>query len=397
MTHTFEIRFDGAENSFGWSGAGQLSVDAQGLRIALKRGLRTLLVRRRSQEIPAESIREVFREGEALRVDFTTQEKTRVVLPFRARDRQTAAQIVQLLPTTRTVELEESPRKTRGAGGRERSRFALVASIAVIAVSGASILVFNSKPEVESGLSAGVAAVDMAAREEGFVPEIPSDVAASVLPDSTEPAAQPAPQMAEVPAPAAQATPPPNAEPATAVPARRRVVAAQVPEAATPQTQPQAESEAEAEGFTPFIPAGLEIRPQEMVVPIPQGTLAFDAARSLLVRFETEAALLSGAYRRDRQRADMGDLEVPAFAANLDSLDQMWRELSRKLLNSREAQDPALTGLRASLLAVASYQSSFLSGYAAGLRANDSSAVEEAFDELKRAEEMLERARLYVR
>ena len=78
MAQTFDIRFDAAGNSFGWKGGGRLSVDSQGMSFVLKRGLASLLARRISQRIPAENIREVYREGEALRVEFATDENPRV-------------------------------------------------------------------------------------------------------------------------------------------------------------------------------------------------------------------------------------------------------------------------------------------------------------------------------
>src|SRR5262245_47404853 len=70
MAHTFDIRFDAAGNSFGWKGAGSLRIDARGLDFARRRGIASLLARRKSERIPAERIREVYREGEGLRVEF---------------------------------------------------------------------------------------------------------------------------------------------------------------------------------------------------------------------------------------------------------------------------------------------------------------------------------------
>src|SRR5678815_5611333 len=80
MAHTFDIRFErsgglGAllaspENSFRWKGAGELRIDREGISFAVKRGLLALfpLTRR----VPAGQIREVYREGEALHLTFTT-------------------------------------------------------------------------------------------------------------------------------------------------------------------------------------------------------------------------------------------------------------------------------------------------------------------------------------
>src|SRR5262249_40470086 len=103
VAQTFDIRFaratglaglfGSAPNSLGWRGGGQLSIDAAGANVALNRGIASLLTRRRTQRISAESIQEVYREGDALRVEFASGENPRNVLPFWARDRATAAQI----------------------------------------------------------------------------------------------------------------------------------------------------------------------------------------------------------------------------------------------------------------------------------------------------------------
>src|SRR5262245_43430383 len=74
MAHTFDIRFA--------HGVGLLSIDAQGLSVA-PRGLLAWLSRRPSRRIPAASLKEVYREGDSLRVEFATADNPREVLPFR--------------------------------------------------------------------------------------------------------------------------------------------------------------------------------------------------------------------------------------------------------------------------------------------------------------------------
>ena len=116
MAHTFDIRFARTEgmaalfeapaNRFRWKGAGKLSIDAEGISIAVKRGLLTLLAPR-STRIAAHSLTEVYREGDAVRLEFSAKD-VREVLPIWAKGSQTAAEIVKLLPTTRTVELEHT-------------------------------------------------------------------------------------------------------------------------------------------------------------------------------------------------------------------------------------------------------------------------------------------------
>src|SRR5262245_32151393 len=114
MANTFDIRFarsagigaffEAPANSFRWKGAGRLSVDARGISIVVRRGLLSLFSR--SRRIEAADLREVLREGAAVRMEFSTPGAARQVMPFWVGDANTAERIVRLLPTTRTVELE---------------------------------------------------------------------------------------------------------------------------------------------------------------------------------------------------------------------------------------------------------------------------------------------------
>ena len=139
---TFDIRFarsaglaglfEAPANEFRWKGAGQLSIDASGISIAVKRGLLTLFARATHRAAsPTNSLIEVYREGNALRLEFSTQDSPRTVLPVWVSDRDAAAQIVTLLPTERSVELEDvapastaqiSDRSTTGCRAADRSR-----------------------------------------------------------------------------------------------------------------------------------------------------------------------------------------------------------------------------------------------------------------------------------
>lgn len=115
MANTFDIRFaksaglaalfEAPANRFRWKGAGRISIDAQGVSIAVRRGFMNLFSRRRSHRISPGEFTEVYREGDALRLEFSNAD-VREVLPIWATGSDTAAQIVKLLPTSRTVELE---------------------------------------------------------------------------------------------------------------------------------------------------------------------------------------------------------------------------------------------------------------------------------------------------
>jgi hypothetical protein len=116
MSHSFDVRFarstgfvawlQASPNRLRWKGAGRLSIDAEGISIAVKRGLTTLFAPR-SRRISAHDLTEVYREADALRLEFNAAD-SREVLPLWASGSDAAAEIVKLLPTQRTVELEHS-------------------------------------------------------------------------------------------------------------------------------------------------------------------------------------------------------------------------------------------------------------------------------------------------
>ena len=107
MAQTFDIRFaksaglaglfEAPANEYRWKGAGRLSIDPTGISIAVRRGLLTLFARATTRRIPTHNLIEVYREGNALRLEFSTQESARTVLPIWVGDRDAAAQIVTLV------------------------------------------------------------------------------------------------------------------------------------------------------------------------------------------------------------------------------------------------------------------------------------------------------------
>lgn len=138
MTQTFDIRFarsagfaglfERPANEFRWKGAGRLSIDASGIHIAVKRGLMSLFARAQSRRFATNSLVEVYREGNALRLEFSTQKTPRTVLPVWLSDSDAAARIVTLLPTQRSVELEDVG---RGAAGGYRVDRRFIAALLV--------------------------------------------------------------------------------------------------------------------------------------------------------------------------------------------------------------------------------------------------------------------------
>jgi hypothetical protein len=146
LTHTFDIRFARAAgfaawlqepaNRFRWKGAGRLSISRDGITIAATRGLSSMFRLSPPRRIPAADLKEVYREGAALRFEFATPENPREVLPLWADDRDIAASIVRLLPTTQTVELDGEPARAAPRLRVDRRIVAaLIVGIAIGAIS----------------------------------------------------------------------------------------------------------------------------------------------------------------------------------------------------------------------------------------------------------------------
>src|SRR5688572_9453451 len=78
LSHTFDVRFAPSSglaailaepaNTLRWKGAGRISIQPGVVTIAVKRGL---FLHKRSRRIAAEQLREVYREGDALRLEFS--------------------------------------------------------------------------------------------------------------------------------------------------------------------------------------------------------------------------------------------------------------------------------------------------------------------------------------
>ena len=397
MANTFDIRFDRSvglasifdapANSFRWKGAGELSVDAEGIRVALKRSLVSLLVRQRSRRIPAQDIKEVYREGEALRVEFATEENARTVLPFWTRDRDTAAQIVRLLPTSRTIELEESTSKP--AAGRSRRAVAL--SAIVLLAAGAALFVSLRPASNVEALRVPVAATDnVAAVSPKETPaSVATSAAASTGPTAqkgdliTEEEARKLALMAEKPV---DWTPPPQSSGDSSEHKKRPTQ--------EPDSPPAAEPGAEVEAFVPD-----EVPPINVgmtVVPFQPGTLAYDAARSLLRRFEAAAMRVDADFVEGATYIESGRFNTGVEAKKLDANAAAWRDLGERLLNSNEARNPDLAGLRATLLGVVSYRARAFEFAAQSLRTKNIDLINQARQDFAKASDLMDSARKYL-
>jgi hypothetical protein len=98
-----------ANNTFRWTGPGTIHVLERGLLVLTRR--RSPLGFRTTDErfIPASDICEVFRDGDAVRVDLRGESKTAGFFQFWTGNPAIAGTIVRLLPTTRTIEYEVTP------------------------------------------------------------------------------------------------------------------------------------------------------------------------------------------------------------------------------------------------------------------------------------------------
>jgi len=119
------------QNSYRWVGVGALLVDEHGVRVTAKR-LTLFGVFRTVLFILPTEIREVYREGDSIRVDL--QSGTRHdFFRFWAESAVAAGEIVRRLPTSRTIELE-GPAWANTGTSSEAYRSALWLALAVALV-----------------------------------------------------------------------------------------------------------------------------------------------------------------------------------------------------------------------------------------------------------------------
>ena len=122
VPRTFPVRFNAtpglasrlrpAQNSSRWVGAGTVVLDAHGIQITARR-LTLLGPRRTGHFIHSSEIREVYREGDAIRIDLNGAAR-RTFVRLWAQDAALAAEIVRLLPTSRTIEIEGAAAERAG-------------------------------------------------------------------------------------------------------------------------------------------------------------------------------------------------------------------------------------------------------------------------------------------
>lgn len=85
------------------------------------------------------------------------------------------------------------------------------------------------------------------------------------------------------------------------------------------------------------------------------------------------------------------------MAHRLAALELRWWTVTFRLLEDGEFAALGLIDIRATLLASARHWRAFLAAHAEGIRNSDHVMIAKSIDELARAEEMLSKARVYVR
>jgi hypothetical protein len=317
MAHTFDVRFarsagiqgflEAPTNSFRWKGNGTLRIDAAGISFAVRRGILSMFSH--GHRIDAAHLEQVYREGHALHLTFASKNQPRASVSCWAADAGTAAEIVGLLPTRRTIELESVTQKPAVPRYDRRAVGALLLFF-VIFFGGAALLI-------------------------------------------------PAPEVA-----------PPAARPLIEAPNIPMLV---------------------------NLDASRLVLPPDFAVAIPPDSPQYAVASRQLAAFEKDAEALLLDYRVDRKLLESGAMDTDTFANRLATLELAWWAVTYRMLGDNEFAAMGLLDIRATLLASARHWRAFLAAHAEGIRESDHVKIAKSFEDLARAEEMLSRARLYVR
>jgi hypothetical protein len=351
--HTFDIRFDRAAgfaallaepaNHFRWRGRGVLCVDPSGISVSAGRSLGSLL-RRRARRIPAADIKEVYREGEALRLEFATPGSRRAVLPFWAKDHETATRIVSVLPTTRTIEVEG---KTPPASRRRRRGPNIAVLFGLLGLAAGALLVIGLRRET-------------------------APVAADLSPSIPEIVVPPA-QMSATPAA------PPAEEDADWV--------TEVGELSAARIDPS------------IVALSVTVSPryQDSIRPLTKGSPEHAFARQQLAMFMADTEAIAAAFLSDQRDWSRRLISREDFVARLEANEFAWWDVTFRILDDRQFQQHrGLAEFRRLLLTAARMSRLHLTLFAQGVRKRDPEQVALANQALERANEFRALLRRYV-
>ena len=287
---------------------------------------------KRTQRIPTEDLRAVYREGDALRVEYQSGESARVVLPFWADDRETAEKIVRLLPTSQTVEMEHSTDVTHSGKPRADWRMLLSMAVMLVALMVGSWALYDRTQlpltTVQVPVSDPVAADApfgsvLHARRDGVADRI-ARVASG---RGSSPAATGAsPAVADAASSGSGAVMPDFLEPPPV--------------------------ELREPGPLPMPRDYNRIRSEDFVIPIAPDTTQYYVGKTQLAAFEQEANQLAARWDvlRDRFRANV--ITAEEFAEKLDDLEMRWWDVTFRIFDNEALSDPALLDLRATMLSI---------------------------------------------
>jgi hypothetical protein len=345
MAQTFDIRFarsaglaallEAPGNRFRWKGGGLLRIDADSIRFSVKRGLLSLFARNQTQRIPAEDLREVYREGEALRVEFQTDDTSRVVLPFWAGNRDIAAQIVRSLPTSQTVEIEHSTDATDSGKSRLDWRMLMLLGVVIVALVSGTWAVYERTDLSITGTPTPLS-----------VRATPDQAVAQISEGATPPAHYSAPP---VPSPVSSAR---RVEaPAFPLNTSRSTLATRPNVLEPPAASTETESKAAPEVAPPQDVSAAGASPtvwrvrvtSDGVVPIVPGMPSYEAARRQIDLFLAESNTLRGYFLDARY--------LPGRQRFAD-IEKLWWKVTVRVSNSLDFEDPALRPLQEIELAV---------------------------------------------
>ncbi len=342
--HTFDIRFDRTAglaalleepgNHFRWRGRGVLRVDPSGISVSVGRSLASLL-RRHARRIPAADIREVYREGDALRLEFATPGTRRAVLPFWAKDHETATRIVSLLPTTRTIEVEG---KVTPAPRKPRRGLPIAVVFGLLGLVAGALLVIGLRKETAPAVAT-------------LSPSIP----AIVVPPAQMPAT-----------PAAT----PAEEDAAWVAEVGDLSAAQVDQS--------------------IVALSVSVSPRytDAIRPLAKGSPEHAFARQQLARFAADTEAIAAAFLSDQRDWSSRLISREDFVARIEANEFAWWDVTFRILDDRQFQEyRGLEDFRRLLLTTARMSRLHLTLFAQGVRKRDPEQVALANQALERANE----------
>ena len=357
MPRTFDIRFaratglaailEAPANTFRWRGAASLSIDERGLEIEPKRGRHSLCSRRPRFRINTADLREVSRAADALRIEFGMPGARRAIVPVWARDSDTAAEIMRLVPTHRTIETDEPIARELE---RPRHRWKLFAALALVGI--------------------GVAVWYGMRRDSPVDAAVALETSAPVAPDAAAPVSPTSPALTETPP--RSAIPPSDVTP-TAAPAR---AAEPLEPQATPVALPDTPSDAAPE---PAVAA--PAAESRAAIFIPTDPL-YDAASRQLELFQAQAAHTYVRYL---------DASAP-----LAELAASWEQYSQAVIASPEYREPRLRPMIDDELAAAAGWSRALVALGEARSSRDAARISAARADLERVSDQTTRVALYV-